>query len=69
MGTSRVTIEYSRRVGMWSTIAVAVQGGWGSTGRLLTIFAVLGALCIGVVNAVDGSDILVMLRSLLAGIR
>lgn len=75
MATDRRTPEYGRRAGMWSTITAAVQAGWGATVRLLTVLAVLGVLLIvttatATATATAGdSDIVVMLRTLLAGIR
>lgn len=67
MATNRRTPEFSSKAGMWSTITAAVQAGWGPTGRLLTVLAVLGFLLIGVTVAAGDSDMVVVLRALLAG--
>lgn len=67
MATDRRPPDYSRKAGMWSTITAAVQAGWGPTGRLLTVLAVLGALLIGVTVAAGDSDMVVILRALLTG--
>lgn len=35
----------------WKTIRVAIEGGWGTTLRLITIFAVLAACVVAVLYA------------------
>lgn len=35
----------------WKTIRVAIKGGWGTTLRLITIFAVFAACVIAVLHA------------------
>jgi hypothetical protein len=66
VATNRLTPKRGSKAGMWSTIAAAVHAGWGATGRLLTVLAVLGVILIGVTAATGDSNIVVMFRALLA---
>lgn len=50
---------------MWSAISGAVDGGWGSTVRILVILAVRGGVAIGIVLAVGTSPAASLLRTLL----
>lgn len=68
MGTSKATRMGSQiKAGMWSTIADAVQSGWGSTARLLLILAVLGAIVTGVAMASGDSELVGLVRTLVGG--
>ena len=66
MATNRRRPDCNPKPGIWSTVTAAVQAGWGPTGRLLTVLAVLGVLLIGVTAAAGDSDIMVMLRAFFA---
>lgn len=52
---------------MWSTIADAVQSGWGSTARLLVILVMLGAILTGAAMATGESELMGLVRTLLGG--
>jgi hypothetical protein len=53
------------RIGMWSTITGAIDGGWGPTARMLVILVVRGGIAIGTVLAVGASPAASVFRSLL----
>ena len=69
MAIKRRMPKYGGQTGMWSTITAAVQAGWGPTGRLVSVLAVLGMVLIGVTAAAGDSAPAVLLRALLAGSR
>lgn len=56
--------EPRSKAGMWSTVTAAVEGGWGSTVRLLTLLIPLGALVLGLAVATGESDLVGLLRAL-----
>lgn len=68
MGTSKAPRPDTQiKAGMWSTIADAVQSGWGSTARLLVILVMLGAILTGAAMATGESELMGLVRTLLDG--
>lgn len=68
MGTSKAPRPDTQiKAGMWSTIADAVQSGWGSTARLLVILLMLGAMLTGAAMATGESELVGLVRTLLDG--
>lgn len=57
--------ESVRRVGMWSTIADAVESGWGSVARLVVVLIALGTVGSGAAVATSNSGLVTILRTLL----
>lgn len=55
----------ANRVGLWSTIATAISGGWGTTARMIVILVVLGGIAIGVISALGDSPAGSTVRALL----
>lgn len=58
----------NQKIGMWSTIADAVQAGWGATGRLLTIILLLGMIATTIAVATGGGDLVVAVRTWISGL-
>lgn len=68
MGTSNAPRPDPQiKAGMWSTIAAAVQSGWGSTVRLLLILVTLGAVVTGAAMASGDSELAGLVRTLVGG--
>lgn len=68
MKTNKATRPDSQiKTGMWSTIADAVQSGWGSTARLLLILVMLGAIVTGAAMATGDSELVGLVRTFLGG--
>lgn len=68
MGTNKAPrSDRQVKVGMWSTIADAVQSGWGSTARLLIILVMLGAILTSAAMATGESELVGLVRTLFGG--
>lgn len=65
MGTRPSRPPATSRTGLWSTVSSAINGGWGTTARMLVILLALGTIAIGLALAVGGGLGGMALRSLL----
>jgi hypothetical protein len=66
MGTKKAAhADRSAKIGMWSTIADAVQSGWGPTSRLLVVLVVLGTVVAGSAMVTGDSELATIIRTLL----
>lgn len=54
------------KAGMWSTIAAAIEAGWGPTARLLAVLAALGIVIIGFAIAAGDTGLGVIFHALFA---
>lgn len=68
------TAKHSKRpmadtAGLWSAITMAINGGWGTTLRMLILLTVLGAIAIGIIVAVGDGPVGPAIRALLTLIR
>ena len=61
--------EPLRKASVWSTISAAVQAGWGPTGRLLTIIALVGLFALGFTLVAKDSETTLLLRALVSLLR
>lgn len=58
-------MKVDRNAGMWSTVSLAIQSGWRTTGQLLTILALRGIVLIGVILTLRDSRLATVLEAFL----
>ncbi|REJ03932.1 hypothetical protein DY023_16585 [Microbacterium bovistercoris] len=58
MGAKAATnTDQGQKIGMWTAISEAVEGGWGSTSRLLVVFLLRGVIMLCIAVAVGHGDL------------
>jgi hypothetical protein len=55
-----------RKAGMWSTIGMAVQAGWGATARLLAVLVTIGLILVVASAAAGATETIPLLLNLFA---
>lgn len=63
--TTPVPKKPERKAGMWTTISSAVDGGWGSTVRLVVIFAMITVAVVSVALVTGDSTVISTVRGFL----
>lgn len=61
-------LKASRHAGMWSTVSLAIQSGWRTTGQLLAILAMRGIVLIGTILALRDSHLATAFQAILPGV-